>query len=781
MKRPKHLKTSLTKQFSMLMITIIVAFSLLMTALLIYQNQIQKQFETTNKQLQQKQLYASELNYAFNLAISEMRAYFAFNGEPSFYKEVVEQQHIVKDRLTALKALADDDDDRRFINHAEDFYNYYFYDAMPRSKALYDAAGKLEEITGIAVTQKGSQTIREYQSNLKSYTDTLKQHNIELHDEQDDKIILSQLVCAVILLLLISGMGLLTRYMLGKIGRPLKNLTMAASEIAKGHTIVFTDAANRQDELGLLSRAFEKMSKSIQEKEHDLRKLYEQAEEERLLTQNILDTINEGIQLIDTTGQVIQVNQKLCDLSGINSSAIIHKNYEEWCAALIKIVENEDELKRFFDQVVIAQETIQSSTIYHQHSPAKRVVRVYCEALTRDGEKIGTVIVHRDITKEYEVDVMKSEFVSTVSHELRTPLASVLGFTELMLNKELKPVRQKKYLTTIYQEARRLTALINDFLDVQRMESGKQTYEKKYEDVIPILQPIIEAYEVNHPQHVIHFEAKTSHTVVFGDKDKLSQVFNNLISNAIKYSPGGGNIFVTVFEEASSLKIAIKDEGLGIPADALDKLFTKFYRVDNSDRRKIGGTGLGLAIVKEIVKAHDGDVSVSSAPQEGSLFTVRFPLVTGITRSTKDIQPEPVQHQTGKFTVIIVEDDLSHASLLHTELEESNFHVKVFSTGEAALASIEANHPDVIVLDIMLGENVMDGWEFIKQVKAIEDLKTIPIFISSALDDKEKGKALGANEYLIKPYQPSKLSNIIFQTLLQKDRTGQIHIPSEES
>ena len=125
------------------------------------------------------------------------------------------------------------------------------------------------------------------------------------------------------------------------------------------------------------------------------------------------------------------------------------------------------------------------------------------------------------------------------------------------------------------------------------MESGKQTYDKKYDDIIPLLRNIIETYEVNHPNHVIHFEVRTNHTLILGDKGKISQVFNNLISNAIKYSPDGGNIYVTVYEEGSNLKISIKDEGLGIPADALDKLFTKFFRVDNSDRRKIGGTGLG--------------------------------------------------------------------------------------------------------------------------------------------------------------------------------------------
>ncbi|ETI69077.1 ATP-binding protein [Neobacillus vireti] len=316
-------------------------------------------------------------------------------------------------------------------------------------------------------------------------------------------------------------------------------------------------------------------------------------------------------------------------------------------------------------------------------------------------------------------------------------------------------------------------------LDVQRMEAGKQTYEKKYVDVVPILCNILETYEPNNRNHTIHFEAEIRNTIVFGDKDKLSQVFNNLISNAIKYSPEGGNIFVTIYEKGSNLKIAIKDEGLGIPADSLDKLFTEFYRVDNSNRRKIGGTGLGLAIVKEIVKAHDGDISIQSVTKEGSIFTVSFPLVSGITENTKEMRSEPVPDQTGKVNVIIVEDDISHANLLLTELEENSFYVKVFSNGETALAAVKADQPDVIVLDIMLGENAMNGWDFIKQVKEIEELKTIPIFISSALDDKEKGKALGANEYLIKPNRPSKLSKIIFQTLLLQDRTGQIHIPSE--
>ncbi|WP_051475384.1 ATP-binding protein [Bacillus sp. J37] len=506
--------------------------------------------------------------------------------------------------------------------------------------------------------------------------------------------------------------------------------------------------------------------------------IFELSEGERQLTQDILDTINEGIQLIDINGTVLQVNTKMCDMIDCQREILIKSSYKYWLNMILEKVDNHHEIKQFFDQILIQGKTDRQSFIYHQHSPTNRVIQVYCEPLARDGEKFGTVVVHRDITKEYEVDVMKSEFVSTVSHELRTPLASVLGFTELMLNREVKPDRQKKYLTTIYQEAKRLTVLINDFLDVQRMEAGKQTYDKKFDDIVPLISNIVETHQVNHPSHSIQYDVQTSNTCVFGDKDKISQVFTNLISNAIKYSPNGGNILITVYEEGANLNISIKDEGLGIPEEAIDKLFTKFFRVDNSDRRRIGGTGLGLAIVKEIMKSHDGDVCVQSALKKGSTFTVSFPLVMGNREHSKDNQGVP--SQKGNVNVIIVEDDNSLANLLQTELEESNFHVKTYSNGELALEAIKKERPDAIVLDIMLEEKGIDGWEMIKQLKGIEELKTIPIFISTALDEKEKGLALGVNEYLIKPYQPSKLSKLILQTLLKKDWSGQILIPSEE-
>lgn len=220
---------------------------------------------------------------------------------------------------------------------------------------------------------------------------------------------------------------------------------------------------------------------------------------------------------------------------------------------------------------------------------------------------------------------IKSELVNTVSHELRTPLASILGFTELLLHRELKPERQEKYLTTIFNEAKRLTALVNDFLDLQRLESGKQCYEKRDIELVPLLEKVIEGQQITTRQHEIILEVFANHSVIFGDTTKLIQVFTNLINNAVKYSPNGGQIKVSVFQSERQLKIAVSDNGLGIPKDSIEKLFSKFYRVDNSDRRTIGGTGLGLAIAQEIVYAHGGEITVQSEQGKGSTFTVILP------------------------------------------------------------------------------------------------------------------------------------------------------------
>ncbi len=356
-------------------------------------------------------------------------------------------------------------------------------------------------------------------------------------------------------------------------------------------------------------------------------KMYEEAKEERNLTKDILNTINEGVQLVHLNGDILQMNEKFIEILGLKGAMSLPISFEDWQSQILSTVDDPEAIKPFLQQIFLENDDVASTMIYHQCSPEERVIQVYIEALYRGTEKLGTVLVHRDITKEHEVDQMKSEFVSTVSHELRTPLASILGFTELMMNKDLKPERKTKYLNTIFQEAERLTSLINDFLDVQKMESGRQTYEMMEYDLIPLLKSVKDSQAFQAPNHQIELVVNTTKTTILSDPDKLVQVFNNLLNNAIKYSPAGGMVKISVYQDETELKVAFRDEGLGIPEDSIEKLFAKFYRVDNSDRRTIGGTGLGLSIVKEIMKAHNGDIKVESKLGEGSTFTIHFPLL----------------------------------------------------------------------------------------------------------------------------------------------------------
>ncbi|PKG25383.1 ATP-binding protein [Niallia nealsonii] len=509
----------------------------------------------------------------------------------------------------------------------------------------------------------------------------------------------------------------------------------------------------------------------------DTIKLFEETERAKELNQDILNNVQEGIQLVGTNGETLQVNTKFCEMfaQDKNWHDFVGKSWDVWTKQIEATFGDDCSLLAYIKDSL--QNRLEQSFTY-QFQETGKVMKVYAEDLYRNETvKVGTVFVYRDMTKEYEVDKMKSEFVSTVSHELRTPLASILGFTELLINRELKKERQLKYLSTIYGEANRLTLLINDFLDVQRMEAGKQTYEKKYLEVLSILRKIVDNQKVNAIKHKITIKSDLNQAIILGDKLKIEQAFTNIIGNAIKYSPEGGTIQISIYEETETLNVSVKDEGLGIPEGESAKLFNKFYRIDNSDRRKIGGTGLGLAIVQEIVNAHGGKITVQSQLGVGSNFTLSFPKLSMEVQTSNN-----KEYTQGKvsYRIAVVEDDYSLAELITQELKDFGFEVHYYKSGQEALKAINEYIPDAIVLDIMLEEDDINGWNIMKRLKQRKETKDVPIVISTALDEKEKGYALGAMDYLVKPYRTSELSRTIMQTLLKMGKKGQVLIPHTE-
>ena len=219
---------------------------------------------------------------------------------------------------------------------------------------------------------------------------------------------------------------------------------------------------------------------------------------------------------------------------------------------------------------------------------------------------------------------MKTELVNIVSHELRTPLASVLGFTALLLKREFDPPTRRHYLGIVDVQARRLAALLEDFLDVQRIEHEGVDLATEKVDLALLLDEQAQLYAAQSPKHRLEVELAERPLTVRGDPNRLAQVVGNLLSNAIKYSPDGGTVELVAARSGEGVRIAVRDEGRGIPTDQQSRIFTKFFRGD-AGATGITGTGLGLAVSREIVEAHGGSIGFDTDPGEGTTFWLELP------------------------------------------------------------------------------------------------------------------------------------------------------------
>jgi signal transduction histidine kinase len=244
----------------------------------------------------------------------------------------------------------------------------------------------------------------------------------------------------------------------------------------------------------------------------------------------------------------------------------------------------------------------------------------------------------RDITRERELDEMKSQLLSTVSHELRTPLASIKGFATTLLRDDVDwdEESRREFLSIIDEESDRLTELIGNLLDMSRVEAGTLRVEPEPIELAPIIQETAAEFQMMTREHQIQVLLPPILPPVMADPRRARQILRNLVENAIKYSPQGGPITISARTEAGSVQTSVSDQGIGIESQQLDSIFDRFYQVDSASTRKVGGSGLGLSICRAIVEAHGGAIWVESQLGSGSTFYFTFPL----TLSSADLPKE---------------------------------------------------------------------------------------------------------------------------------------------
>lgn len=263
-------------------------------------------------------------------------------------------------------------------------------------------------------------------------------------------------------------------------------------------------------------------------------------------------------------------------------------------------------------------------------SPRERAIEAQWFDLSgEDGSALGYGVLFRDVTREKEVDQLKDQLLSTVSHELRTPLAAIKGFTTTLLREDVRwdEATQRDFLKIIEEETDRLGELIDNLLDMSKIDAGVLRVDKEPTQLRNVVREAIDRARRRSEAHWFVMDLPAELPRVWADPRRIRQVLNNLLENAIKYSPRGGQITVTAEVEGDHVTVGVADSGQGIPPEFLDRIFQRFFQVDAASTRKTGGSGLGLSISKGIVEAHGGTIRAESDPGKGSVFRFTLPLV----------------------------------------------------------------------------------------------------------------------------------------------------------
>jgi len=359
-----------------------------------------------------------------------------------------------------------------------------------------------------------------------------------------------------------------------------------------------------------------------------------------------------------------------------------------------------------------------------------------------------------------EVDKLKTQFLANMSHELRTPLNSIIGFSRVILKGIDGPLTemQKADLTSIHGSGQHLLGLINNILDLSKIEAGKMEINPEEIDLGPIIKQVMSTAIalVKDKPVKLRTDIADNMPLVWADPTRIRQICLNLVSNACKFTDEG-EVLIRAFASTDKITVRVSDSGIGIPKEDLGKVFEEFTQVDASTTRKVGGTGLGLPISRHFVEMHKGQIWVESDFGRGSTFSFAIPIrpMEEPTAETGEPTPPDTPPDTRKRTIVVIDDDTGVVTLYKRFLDKQGYEIIGINDTQNIVARVKHYAPTAILLDVLIPEK--DGWTVLRELKEDPVTQAIPVIICSIISEKNRGFSLGAADYLIKPIVENEL------------------------
>jgi signal transduction histidine kinase/CheY-like chemotaxis protein len=557
--------------------------------------------------------------------------------------------------------------------------------------------------------------------------------------------------------------------------RPLKIMHGAVGKLTAGELDVAIPV-DAPAEVAAVGRSLELFRDSVAERN----RLAAAEVRQRQILSDAIETIGEGFALFDAEDRLIVSNSQLGDIFPASAPATVDGTSYD---ALFRSIAVDGGATSDPDRWVAEQSAMRGragSQRTFQHGDGQWV-RVH-ERRSAGGE---TVVVFQDITeqKRREADlaaardaaeaanVSKSQFIANMSHELRTPLNAIIGYSEMLREETegLVDAEVHKDLDKIRNAGKHLLALINDVLDLSKIEAGKMTLDTEFVDLADLIDDVQATIRpmCDRNRNTFVLERPAALPLVWADRMRLKQSLLNLLSNACKFTSDG---VVTLAarcesgEAGDALVLAVRDTGIGISADKLGGLFQEFMQVDSSATRKYGGTGLGLAISRQFCRLMGGDVTVTSTQGEGSEFVIRLPMLPergAAGGDTPSLDERAAAGQPGSGIILVIDDSEDDRTLLRRHIEREGFTVVTAASGIEGLALIRAQRPAVVTLDVKM--DTLDGWTVLAAIRGDPSLADLPVVMVSVVNDADRGRAMGATGFVDKPVDRDRLIMILEQ------------------